>query len=351
MTNVIPKKIILSPETLGRCVAAIRRENNILPHENRPIKTIVNLFYRSSGFDPRANKALSKATVTKILNGQSVDELSVREFLFFLKLIPQTDPEGIDEFLREPLSKTPSTVSPYPLLREKLNFQGNKISLSREASRTIQQCIKDLGLSPEIIGEQCNLTHTSIHDTLARCKLWRKEPFQKILKAFLDQGVITLPEGETLDNLLSTDQEPPHTLTKGDIDFKENKVCLSEKGRNGIKDVIKRGGFNKEKIVGSISIGQNTFYKALGGEYLTLKTLEKVLQGLIDEGVIAPLPEGQTLKQLLYPEAESSYTTTDTVVSTAQNCAAVAGGGGDSSTHSSALTFPPPAHIANNNGR
>ena len=214
MTNVIPKKIILSPETIGRCVAAIRRENNILPHENRPIKTIVNLFYRSSGFDPRANKALSKATVTKILNGQSVDELSVRDFLFFLKIISQTDPsDGIDAFLDKSSSKTSSKISPYPLSREELNFDGSKISLSGEASQEIQKRIKDLGLSQRSIGKQCNLAHTTIHYTLTKCRQWRRELFQNILKAFLDQGVIILPEGQTLGQLLDPESEPSYTRT------------------------------------------------------------------------------------------------------------------------------------------
>lgn len=323
----LTRNVRLSEETIRRCRNIIENSDLNPQDTNRSTDTLAEIFYRNGRFDTTINREFSESAIKKILKGQLVDDLTVREFLFFLKLIPQTDPEGgIDEFLREPLSKTPSTVSPYPLLREKLNFDGSKISLSREASRTIQQCIKDLGLSPEIIGKECDVTHTSIHDTLVRCKLWRKEPFQKILKAFLDQGVIILPEGETLENLLSTDQEPPHTLTKDDIDFKENKVFLSEKGRNGIKDVIKRGGFNIQEIVGSISIGQNTFYKALRGEDLIPSSLEKILKGLIDQSIIV-LPEDQTLGQLLYPEAASSYTPTPKTLTQRKKPRSPRGGG------------------------
>ena len=162
-----------------------------------------------------------------------------------------------------------------------------------------------------------------------RLKSWPKATFERILTAFLDNGVITLPEGETLENLLSTDQEPPHPLTEGDIGFKENKVFLLKQGFEGIINVFAKSGLSKQTIVQNLRIGQSTFYQALKGEEVTQEALKKILQGLIEEGVIAPLPEGQTLEQLLYPKSktESSCTPTEATLDIAQNCVAVGGGG------------------------
>ncbi len=181
-----------------------------------------------------------------------------------------------------------------------------------------------------------------------RLKSWPQATFERILTAFLDNGVITLPEGETLEDLLSTDQEPPHPLTEGDIGFKENKVFLSKRGFEAIKNVIAKRGLIKKTIAQNLGIGQNTFYRALRGEELPQKILEKILQGLIAEGVIAPLPEGQTLEHLLSPKAktESSYTPTPETLNTAQSCAAV--GGGDSGI---TTLFRTPATIDHSGGR
>ena len=304
----LTRNVRLSEETIRRCLNIIENSDLNPQDTNRTTDTLAEIFYRNGGFDTTINRKFSESAIKKILRGRFADELSVREFLFFLTLIPKTDPEGgIDEFLDKNL-----IISPYPLSREKLNFDGVEISLSHEASQKIKEYIQYNELSQGSITTQYSLPCRCINFTLNRLKSWPKATFERILTAFLENGVITLPEGETLENLLSTDQEPPHTLTKDDIDFKENKVFLSKQGRNGIKDVIKRGGFNTQEIVGSISIGQNTFYKALRGDDLIPSSLETILQGLIAEGVIAPLPKGQTLGQLLSPKSktESSYTPT-----------------------------------------
>jgi hypothetical protein len=335
MTTVatLTRNVRLSKETIQLCRNIIENSDPNPHDKNRSTDTLAEIFYRNGGFNKEINKRFSESAIKTILKGGLVDDLTVREFLFFLKIIPQTDPDdGIDAFLDKSSSKTSSTISPYPLSRETLHFDGLKISLSREASKGIQKFItsNDNELSQQSIATQCDLSHTCIHDTLKRLKFWPKKTFERILTAFLDNGVITLPEGKTLENLLSTDQEPPHTLTKDDIDFKENKVFLLKRGFEGIKNVIEKRGLIKKTIAQNLGIGQNTFYRALRGEELPQKILEKILQGLIAEGVIAPLPEGQTLEHLLSPKAKtaSSYTPTPETLNTAQNCAAVVGGGG-----------------------
>jgi predicted XRE-type DNA-binding protein len=332
MTTVatLTRNVRLSKETIHLCRNIIENSDPNPHDKNRSTDTLAEIFYRNGGFDTTINREFSESAIKKILKGGLVDDLTVREFLFFLKIIPQTDPDdGIDAFLDKSSSKTSSTISPYPLSRETLNFDGLKISLSREASKRIQKFITSNELSQRSIATQCGLSHTCIHDTLMRLKSWPKSTFERILTAFLENGVITLPEGETLENLLSTDQEPPHTLTEGDIGFKENKVFLSKRGFGGIKNVIVNRGLSKQTIVQNLHIGQSTFYQALRGEKVTQEALKKILQGLIAEGVIAPLPEGQTLEQLLYPESktESSCTPTSETLNITESCAAVAGGG------------------------
>lgn len=351
----LTRKVRLSKETIRRCRKIIENSDPNPQDTKRSTGTLAGIFYTNGGFDKeidneKINKQFSESAIKTILRGGLVDDLTVREFLFFLKLIPQTDPDdGIDAFLDNASSN--SIISPYPLSREQLKFDGLKISLSREASRGIQKFIKSCNeLSQQSIATQCGLSHTCIHDTLMRLKSWPKATFEQILTAFLDNRVITLPEGKTLENLLSTDQEPPHTLTKDDIDFKENKVFLLKQGLEGIINVIAKRGLSKQRIVQNLrigqSIGQTTFYQALRGEEVTQEALKKILQGLIAEGVIAPLPEGQTLEHLLSPKAktESSYTHTDNSISTAQNCAVVAGGGEREIQALTALLQPSPQH-------
>jgi len=307
----LTRKVRLSKETIERCCNIIENSDPNPHNTKRNTDTLAGIFYRNGGFDKKTNnkkinQQFSQYAIKKILKGGLVDDLTVREFLFFLKLIPQTDPTGgIDAFLDKSSSKTSSKISPYPLSREKLNFDGVEISLSHEASQKIKEYIQYNELSQGSITTQYSLPYRCINFTLNRLKSWPKATFEQILTAFLENGVITLPEGETLENLLSTDQEPPHTLTKDDIDFKENKVFLSKQGFEGIKDVIAKRGLSNQTIARNLGIGQNTFYRALRGEELPQKILEKILQGLIAEGVIAPLPEGQTLEQLLNPEGQT----------------------------------------------
>jgi hypothetical protein len=229
----LTRNIRLSKETIRRCRNIIEnRDPN--PHDkNRSTDTLAEIFYRNGGFDEKINKRFSESAIKKILKGRLVDDLTVREFLFFLKLIPQTEPEGdIDAFLDKPSPKTSSIISPYPLSREELNFDGLKISLSSEASKWIKQCITCCNaLNYQIIATQCGLSKTSIHNTLTPKPLkqptfWPKETFERILKVLLKNGVITLPEGETLENLLSTDQEPPHNLTEATVDTAQNCVAV-----------------------------------------------------------------------------------------------------------------------------
>jgi hypothetical protein len=223
----------LSKETIRRCRNIIENSDPNPHDKNRSTDTLAEIFYRNGEFDEKINKRFSESAIKKILKGRLVDDLTVREFLFFLKLIPQTEPEGdIDAFLDKPSPKTSSIISPYPLSREKLKFDGLKISLSREASEGIKQCIKCCNaLNYQIIATQCGLSKTSIHNTLTpkplkQPKSWPKAIFERILTAFLDNGVITLPEGETLENLLSTDQEPPHNLTEATVDITQNCVAV-----------------------------------------------------------------------------------------------------------------------------
>jgi hypothetical protein len=335
----LTRNVRLSKEIIRQCRNIIENSDLNPQDTNRSTDTLAEIFYRNGGFDEKINKRFSKSAIKKILTGGLVDDLTVREFLFFLKLIPQTDPKGgIDEFFDKNL-----IISPYPLSRETLNFDGLKISLSREASRGIQKYITCCNeLSQRSIATQCGLSHTCIYNTLIRLKSWPKATFERILTAFLENGVIKLPEGETLENLLSTDQEPSHTLTKDDIDFKENKVFLSKQGFEGIKDVIAKRGLSNQTIARNLGIGHTTFCRALRGEKVTQKTLENILQGLIAERLIAPLPEGQTLEQLLNPEGqtleqllspksktESSYIRTSKPLTHHKNLRSRRGGGGD----------------------
>ena len=225
----------LSEETIRRCLNIIENSYPNPQDTKRSTDTLAEIFYRNGGFDTTINRKFSESAIKKILKGRFADELSVREFLFFLKLIPQTDPEGddiddIDEFLHKPLSKTPSTVSPYLLLKGQLNSDGIKISLSREASEEIQKRMKDLRLSQRSIGEQCNLAHTTICSTL-KSRLLCKERFQDILEVFLEKGVIILPEGQTLEQLLYPEAESSYTTTDTVVSIGQNCAAVGGGGR------------------------------------------------------------------------------------------------------------------------
>lgn len=231
----LTRNIRLSKETIRRCCNIIENSDPNPHDKNRSTNTLAGIFYRNGGFDKeidneKINKQFSESEIKTILRGGLVDDLTVREFLFFLGIIPQTG-DDIDAFLDNPSSN--SIISPYP-------------------------------------------------------------------------------------------------LTEGDIGFKGNKVFLLKQGLEGIINVIAKRGLSKQRIVQNLrigqSIGQSTFYQALRGEEVTQKALKKILQSLIEQGVIAPLPEGQDLGQLLYPEAASSYTPTRKNLNITESCTDVGGG-------------------------
>jgi hypothetical protein len=239
----LTRNVRLSKETIERCCSIIENSDPN-PHDTkRSTDTLAGIFYTNGGFDKKTNdkktnnkkinQQFSQYAIKQILKGGLVDHLTVREFLFFLEIIPQTD-DDIDAFLDNPSSN--SIISPYPLSREELNFDGLKISLSREASEGIKQCITCCNeLSYQIIATQCGLSKGSIHNTLTpkplkQPKSWPKATFERILTVLLKNGVITLPEGETLENLLSTDQEPPHTPTSETLIITESCAAVGGGG-------------------------------------------------------------------------------------------------------------------------
>jgi len=330
----LTRNVRLSKETIRRCRNIIENSDPNPHDKNRSTDTLAEIFYRNGGFDEKINKRFSESAIKKILKGRLVDDLTVREFLFFLKLIPQTDPKGdIDAFLDKPSPKTSSIISPYPLSREELNFDGLKISLSSEASEGIKQCITCCNeLSYQIIATQCGLSKGSIHNTLTpkplkQPKSWPKATFERILTAFLDNGVITLPEGQTPETLLTVIIEPYPLSENGIILCGGNTASFSEDAAARIVDKLEEMGVTQTQIERDAELISGSAWLILKKKPLKSilkERFNRFLNALIANGVIK-LPESQTLEQLLYPEAESSYTPTPETLNTAQNCAAVGG--------------------------
>jgi hypothetical protein len=248
--------------------------------------------------------AISNPMQTRDVVGMALHKRDNKPLLnkTFMILLRSLENKGV---IQLPKGQTPETllemsIEPYPLSKDDIVFnRNNNVSLLRADPTKILRFLTQNGLSHRIISERCDIKSTDIYKIFSERGFCSRERFKACLRAFLENGVITLPEGETLENLLSTDQEPPHTLTKDDIDFKENKVFLLKQGFNGIKNVIAKRGLSNQTIAQNLPISEGTLYRALGGEKLTKKTLKKILQGFIEEGVIAPLPKGQTLETLL----------------------------------------------------
>ena len=263
-----------------------------------------------------------------------------------------------------PEGQTPETllemsIEPYPLSENGIIvFDGNKASFSEDAAARIVDKLEEMGVTKTKIELDAELSKGSAWVILKEKPLnpIRKERFNNFLNALITNGVIKLPEGQTLETLLEKPTEPstpsrvaiksgnrqppegqtpetllemsiePYPLSKGDIVFGRKKVSFSEEaGREIQSSITQKQGLTQEIIGQSCDLSGESICYALSGQFFSKQIFANILMALMEHGVIQ-LPEDQDLGQLLYPEAESSYTTTDTVVSIGQNCAAVGGG-------------------------
>jgi len=129
-------------------------------------------------------------------------------------------------------SRKRQPLKAYTLSDADIVFDREQISLSKAAAETIQSYIKKRQLRETLVQQlyvENSLPKNSLPSILDKVPLYG-QTLEIILTVLLKNGVITLPEGETLENLLSTDQEPLHTPTEATLDISQNCAAVGGGG-------------------------------------------------------------------------------------------------------------------------
>ena len=291
---------------------------------------------------------LGKDTIEGALRTNQYDPKPLRNenFKILLKFLVN---HGV---IKLPEGQTPETllemsIEPYTLSKKDIAFKNKYVSLLGADPEKIQRFITQNGLNLTIISERCGLKYIDIVQFFSeRSTFFSKTKFQECLTALIENNFIKLKKGQTLETLLEKPTEPStpskesiksgerqslktYLLSDRGIVFDGEQISLSKAAAETIRSCIENRKLRKplvKRLYVENSLPKNSLPLILDQVPVYGQTLEIILMTLMEHNVIQ-LPKGQDLGQLLYPEAESSYTTTDTVVSIGQNCAAVGGGG------------------------
>jgi hypothetical protein len=315
--------------------------------------------------------AIFNFMLTEDMVGRALSKRDTKSLLnpTFMILLRSLEKKGV---IRLPEGQTPETllemsIEPYTLSKKDIIvFDGNKASFSEDAAARIVDKLEEMGVTQTKIEGDAELSKGSAWLILKTQppKPILKERFNDFLNALITNGVIKLPEGQTLETLLEKPTEPStpsrvdiksgkrqpletstpskksiksgerqslktYPLSKGDIVFTRKKVSFSEEAGRAIQSRITQKQELTQEIIGqSCNLSQPSISHALLGNNLQKQALANIIIALMEHGVIQ-LPEDQHLGQLLFPEAESSCTPpTEATLGIAQNCVAVVGGGG-----------------------
>ena len=224
----LTRNVRLSKEIIRQCRNIIENSDLNPQDTNRSTDTLAEIFYRNGGFDEKINKRFSKSAIKKILTGGLVDDLTVREFLFFLEIIPCTE-DDITQFIVHD-SALGEDENPYPLSDKDIVFNGDQVSFSKAAVKEIKLCIKKKGLNQTFLAQQYNvsgskISQKTINNAFAGNKC-SKQIFAKILMALMEHEVIQLPEDQHLGQRLYPEAASSYTPTPETLNTAQNCAAV-----------------------------------------------------------------------------------------------------------------------------
>lgn len=316
---LLNRRLSLSPSIIEKCIDIIKGQNDIDLEEDCGNRRLAALFYEKMRLDLSKNQQLSPRRVAPILEGKPVPELRIREFLFLLRIIPTTDPEnGIEAFFINPpsLPKPSCLKHDGPVIFSKKNQsiilnQAGTASLSQDALDAINQIFETDAFrrkkTPIIRAHKPDIQDHSIKS------FFRKRPtdkyiFRDILEALVAAGLVSLEQGTTLEDMLDipATSKGPYVLDQQSFVMGTRGVSLSDDAARYIRETLIEKGLSNIEIARTLGMHKNTISGTLNAKPRDRKTLNTILQYLINIGVVC-LEKGQTLESLLAKKPEPSY--------------------------------------------
>jgi hypothetical protein len=339
---------VLSPETIARCIGIIKRRNDIDdtdPFARTSVATLANLFWVSDRLpNPSEGSVFNEQTVKKILEGQRVDEFSMREFLFLLGIV-NADDEPIEDFLRRSAKTLTSkrdlpinSQDPCRLSKDSFVVGEKTASLSQDALDAINQIFNTEAFrrKKELIikAHKPHIQDYSIRSFFTK-RPKDKYIFRDILEALMAAGVVSLEQG-TLEDMLDipATSNGPHVLREGSFVMGTRGVSLSGDAARDIRDTLTRQRLTQAGIARDCGVGEHIIQRILEPQSKYRNTLEPILQYLINIGVVC-LEKGQTLESLLAKKPEPLYEVPDAAQDITDGCM---GSSGQSLPAAQALT-------------
>jgi hypothetical protein len=279
--------------------------------------------------NPSEGSVFNEQTVKKILEGQRVDEFSMREFLFLLGIV-NADDEPIEDFLRRSAKTLTSkrdlpinSQDPCRLSKDSFVVGEKTASLSQDALDAINQIFNTEAFrrKKELIikAHKPHIQDYSIRSFFTK-RPKDKYIFRDILEALMAAGVVSLEQG-TLEDMLDipATSNGPHVLREGSFVMGTRGVSLSGDAARDIRNTLRRQRLTQAGIARDCGVGEYIIQRILAPQLKYRKTLEPILQYFISIGVVS-LEQGQTLESLLAKKPAPSYDVPSAATGTTQGC-------------------------------